>query len=255
MLSKKTIIITGGLGLLGIVFSREIAKNNANLIILDVIENNSLIERLKKETKNKNILFQKCDITNEKEIGACINKVIDIYGKIDALINNAYPKNKNYGRKFEDVSYDDFCENINMHLGGYFLITRMISEQFKKQKSGNIINLASIYGFKAPKFDIYKGTKMTMPVEYAVVKGALINLTRYLSSYLGKYNIRVNSISPGGIFDNQPDLFVEKYKKNVSLGRMAYPEDVAGALLFLLSEQSNYITGHNLVVDGGWTVW
>jgi NAD(P)-dependent dehydrogenase (short-subunit alcohol dehydrogenase family) len=125
----------------------------------------------------------------------------------------------------------------------------------KKQNRGNIINMASIYGFRAPRFDIYEGTEMTMPVEYAAIKGAVTNLTRYLSSYLGPYNIRVNCISPGGIFADQPEIFVEKYRSLVPLGRrMAYQSDLTGIVTFLLSDTSEYITGQNIVVDGGWSV-
>jgi len=124
-----------------------------------------------------------------------------------------------------------------------------------KQNYGNIIFMASIYGFSAPKFEIYEGTEMTMPVEYAVIKGGIINLTKYLASYLGKYNIRVNAISPGGVFNNQPKEFVEKYCKYVKLGnKMANVNDLTGVLIFLVSNASKYITGQNIVADGGWSL-
>jgi NAD(P)-dependent dehydrogenase (short-subunit alcohol dehydrogenase family) len=171
------------------------------------------------------------------------------------LVNNAYPRNADYGKKFESVTYESFCDNVNRHLGGYFLTTQQVSKIMKKQNRGNIINMASIYGFRAPRFDIYEGTEMTMPVEYAAIKGAVTNLTRYLSSYLGPYNIRVNCISPGGIFADQPEIFVEKYRSLVPLGRrMAYQSDLTGIVTFLLSDTSEYITGQNIVVDGGWSV-
>ncbi len=124
-----------------------------------------------------------------------------------------------------------------------------------KQLSGNIINIASIYGFAAPNFEIYEGTDMTVPVEYAAIKGAVINLTRYLASYLARYNIRVNCISPGGVFDKQEESFVRKYSEKVLLDkRMASPDDLVGILVFLLSDKSKYITGQNIVVDGGWSL-
>ncbi len=257
-LENKTIIITGGAGLLGSAFSSICAKNKANLIIADINEDRTiyLVENLKRETENNNILFQRCDITNIREISDLIIKILDKFGKIDALVNNAYPRNNNYGKKkFEEVTYDDFCENINMHLGGYFLISQQVSKIMIEQKFGNIINIASIYGFAAPRFEIYEGTNMTMPVEYAAIKGGIINLTKYLASYLGKYNIRVNCISPGGIFDNQPKSFVEKYSQKVLIEkRMANVDDLAGVLLFLLSDASKYITGQNIVMDGGWSL-
>ncbi len=256
-LANKTVIITGGVGLLGSSFSKICASNGANVVIVDIDtkKGNNFVKQLKQETKNKNIIFQKCNITKLSDIKNIIKFTLKKFKRIDALINNAYPRNKNYGRKFEDVSYEDFCENINLHLGGYFLITKEISKIMVKQNRGNIINIASIYGFKAPRFDIYEGTDMTMPVEYSAIKGALINMTKYLASYLGKYNIRVNSISPGGVFDNQPPKFVKRYSENVVLGkRMANTDDLTGVLIFLLSDASKYITGQNIVVDSGWSL-
>lgn len=197
-LKNKTVIITGGAGLIGSAFSGECARCKANVVVVDIDEKrgNELVEQIKKETENSNIMFQRCDITNTNDILNLIDMTLNKFGKIDALVNNAYPRNKNYGRKFEDVTYEDFCENVNMHLGGYFLITKEISKVMMKQNYGNIINVASIYGFSAPKFEIYEGTNMTMPVEYAAIKGGIINLTKYLASCLGKYNIRVNLYLP-----------------------------------------------------------
>ena len=122
-----------------------------------------------------------------------------------------------------------------------------------KQESGSIINMASIYGVVAPDFSIYDKTNMTMPAGYAAIKGGLLNLTRYIASYFGSQNIRVNSVSPGGIFDNQNTNFVKNYEKKVPLGRLGTPDDIAPSVVFLLSDESNYITGQNLIVDGGWT--
>ena len=258
-LKDKTIIITGGAGLLGSTFSKVCAEYGANVVIADIDEGkaNKLIEQIKKETGNDNkmIIFQKCDITNVNDIQNLIDTALNKFGKIDSLVNTAYPRNKNYGRKFGDVTFEDFCENVNVHLGGYFLITKEISKVMMQQNYGNIINMASIYGFSAPKFEIYEGTDMTMPVEYAVIKGGLINLTKYLASYLGEYNIRVNAISPGGVFNNQPESFVKKYSEKVVLGkRMANTDDIVGVLIFLLSDASKYITGQNIMVDGGFTL-
>lgn len=256
-LQSKTVIITGGAGLIGSAYSEECTKAGANVIIVDVNKEigEKLARNLKEKTGGNDVIFQNCDITNVADIQSLINTTLDKFGKIDALVNNAYPRNMSYGRIYEEVNFKDFCENLNLHLGGYFLITQQISKVMIKQKEGNIINMASIYGFKAPKFEIYDGTNMTMPVEYAAIKGAIINLTRYLASYLGKYNIRVNTISPGGVFDDQPKSFVGKYCSNVVLGaRMANPGDLTGVLLFLLDDASKYITGQNIVVDGGWNL-
>jgi NAD(P)-dependent dehydrogenase (short-subunit alcohol dehydrogenase family) len=120
--------------------------------------------------------------------------------------------------------------------------------------SGSIVNFTSIYGMQAPDFSIYDGLDVTSPVEYSAIKGAILNLTRYLASYLGSDGIRVNAVSPGGVFDGQAEQFVERYEQKVPLSRMARPEDVLGAVVFLLSDASAYVTGHNLVVDGGWSI-
>lgn len=256
-LQGKVCLITGGVGLLGANFSQVVAVEGAAVIVIDINseKGEQTVKKIVQDTGNKEVIFEQCDITNEKEIDQLLVTVIKKFGRIDALVNNAYPRNKNYGKKFEEVSYADFCENVNMHLGGYFLMSKKISEVMKKQKSGIIINMGSIYGFAAPRFDIYDGTKMTMPVEYAAIKGGIINLTRYLASYLGKYDIHVNCISPGGVFDHQPESFMERYCEKVPLGnRMAESEDLTGVLVFLLSEAAKYITGQNIVVDGGWTL-
>ena len=255
-LKNKTVIITGGAGLLGHAFSKACAECGANVVVTDIDERgNELVEQIKKEAKNSNVIFQKCDITNIRGIQDLIDLASKKFKSIDALVNNAYPRNKNYGKKFEDVSFEGFCENVNMHLGGYFLITQQVAKVMMKQNYGNIINMASIYGFSAPRFEIYEKTDMTMPIEYAAIKGAIINLTKYLASYLGRYNIRVNVISPGGVFNNQPESFVKKYSEKVVLGkRMANTDDIVGTLIFLLSDASKYITGQNIVVDGGFTL-
>lgn len=247
-LSNKVCVITGGLGLLGKAFSKALAQNKANVVVADIAQKTE-------KSENPNIIFQNCDITKLQDIEKLISTTLKKFGRIDALVNSAYPKNKSYGRKFEDVSLEDFCRNVNMHLGGYFLVTQEVARVMMKQEQGNIVNMASVYGFRAPRFDSYEGTNLTVPVEYAAIKGGIINLTKYLASYLGKYNIRVNAISPGGVFDGQPDNFVKRYSLKVILGkRMARPDDLTGALLFLLSDASKYITGQNIVVDGGWSL-
>ena len=257
MLKNKTIIITGGSGLIGSAFSIVSAEYGANVVIIDIDKKKSdnLVKQIKEKVENDKIIYLKCDITSLNDIKKSIDIIISKFGEISTLVNNAYPKNKNYGRKFEDVTYEDFCENINLHVGGYFLITQQVSKVMMRQNYGDIINIGSIYGFAAPRFEIYEGTEMTSPIEYAAIKGAIINLTKYLASYLGKYNIRVNCISPGGVYDHQPESFVKKYSQKVLLGnRMANVDDLTGALLFLLSDGSKYITGQNIVVDGGWSL-
>jgi NAD(P)-dependent dehydrogenase (short-subunit alcohol dehydrogenase family) len=254
---EKVVIITGGSGLLGKAFSKACADTGYSVVIADINDDlgKKTASDITESTGNKNIRYQYCDITNSADVKELITYCTEEFGTISALVNNAYPRNKNYGRIFEEVTYEDFCENVCMHMGGYFNISKWVAREMMTQKSGNIINMASIYGFAAPRFDIYDGTTMTMPVEYAAIKGGILNLTKYLASYLGKYNIRVNAISPGGIEDRQTASFIQKYSSNVFLGeRMAQPADIMGVLLFLISDQARYITGQNIIVDGGWTL-
>lgn len=256
MLSNKKIVITGGAGLIGKSFVKAIVNNSGTAIIADIdIENSQKVcTELRKELGTDNIDVIKMDITNKKSIQNCILQINEKFGKIDGLINNAYPRNKNYGKHFFDVEYTDFVENVGLNLGGYFQTSQQFSEYFLKQGFGNIINISSIYGVIAPKFEVYEGTSMTMPPEYAAIKSGLIHLTQYMAKYLSGSNIRVNTLSPGGIFDNQDEGFLEAYRQQCLNKGMLDPEDLQGALVFLLSDSSKYINGQNIIVDDGFTL-
>ena len=255
-LSDKIIVITGGSGLLGSEFCRAVVKNEGQVIIAD--NNKDSADKLAIEL---NSLFgKKCaysiylDITNPSSISGLLKELGKKFGKIDALVNNAYPRNKNYGRKFFDVNFEDFCENLNLHLGGYFLASQYFSNYFIKQGYGNIINISSIFGVIPPRFETYVGTEMTMPVEYAVIKSGIIHLTKYLSKLLKGKNIRVNAISPGGIKHEQSLSFIKNYGNNCLNKGMLDPVDVSGTLVFLLSDDSLNINGQNIIVDDGFTL-
>ena len=194
------------------------------------------------------------DITNKDSVSALIATISEKYGRIDALVNSAYPRNKNYGKHFFDVTYDDFCENVGLNLGGYFLTSQQFAKFFYEQGYGNIINLASIYGVVAPRFEIYNDTPMTTPVEYAAIKSGLIHLTKYMAKYFKGKHIRVNTISLGGIEDRQPEPFLKAYKDFCLNKGMLDAKDVCGTVLFLLSDLSEYVNGQNIVVDDGFTL-
>lgn len=261
-LAGKVCIITGGAGLIGRGYARVCAAEGACVVVADNDKRRGekAAQEIQSESGNQEVVFRLCDIADESSVARLCKVVVKDFKRIDALVNNAFPRGTHWGKKFEKVSYADFCESINLHLGGYFVMTRAVSAVMQKQKSGVIVNIGSIYGFAAPKFEVYEGAKykglpMTSPVEYAAIKGGVVNLTRYLASYLGRDNIRVNTLSPGGVFDNQPQSFVEKYERRVVLGkRMARVDDLTGALVFLLSDASRYMTGQNLVIDGGWSL-
>lgn len=255
LLKDKVVIVTGGAGLLGRAFCNGIMAHGGIAIIADknVTAAQQIADSLY-DTYPGQLVVVDIDITNKASILEAIKVSLQYSNVIHAVVNNAYPHNANYGKRMEDVTYDDFCENVGMHLGGYFLVAQQFASFFTSQGHGNIINMSSIYGVIAPRFDIYKGTSMTMAVEYAAIKAGVVHLTRYFARYLGGTGIRVNAISPGGIFDHQNELFLENYNAYCTSKGMLDKNDVTGTLLFLLSDLSEFITGQNIVVDDGFTL-
>ena len=253
MLNNKVIVITGGAGLLGSCFCSAIAEQGGTAIIadLDIAAATAVAEKIRANGGEAEAVV--LNITDTASVDNLIVSLIERYGRIDAVVNNAYPRNKNWGRKLEDVTYTDFCENVNMHLGGYFLVAQRFAQCFRAHKRGHIVNIASIYGVMAPRFEVYADTNMTMAVEYAAIKSAVIHLSRYFAQYFKADGVRCNSISPGGIFDHQPDGFIEKYKSHCGVKGMLDPQDLIGTLVFLLSDASQYINGQNIVVDDGFS--
>ena len=256
MLKNKVVVITGGAGLIGKEFVKAVIENSGVAIIADINEELGLKvkEDLSKELNDTSIDFVKLDITSKSSLNECIQYLEKKYERIDALVNNAYPRNKNYGRHFFDVEYEDFIQNLGLNLGGYFTASQQFAHYFKKQGYGNIINISSIYGVVAPKFEIYDNTPMTMPVEYAAIKSGLIHLTKYMAKYFKGMNIKVNALSPGGIFDHQPEAFLEKYKEKCLNKGMLDKSDLKGTLVYLLSDMSMYVNGQNIVVDDGFSL-
>jgi NAD(P)-dependent dehydrogenase (short-subunit alcohol dehydrogenase family) len=256
MLKDKVIIITGGAGLLGKEFVKSVLQQNGTAVIADILHDKA--QQVKAELgMNFNpdkIKTAVLDITSEKSIKDMIYQASKDYGRIDGLVNNAYPRTASYGQKLEKVTYTDFCDNVNQHLGGYFLMMKEFAAYFSIQKSGSVINMSSIYGVMAPRFEVYKGTEMTMPVEYAAIKSAIIRLTEYFAKYYAGTNVRFNCISPGGILNNQDNEFVKKYSEYSLNKGMLDPKDICGTLIFLLSDMSQYINGQNIIVDDGFSL-
>lgn len=256
MLKDKVVVITGGAGLIGKEFVKAVIENDGIAIIADINEEFGIKvkDNLSKELNTKNIDFVKLDITSKYSLTECIEYLDNKYKRIDALVNNAYPRNKNYGRHFFDVDYSDFVENLGLNLGGYFTASQQFTQYFKNQGYGNIVNISSIYGVVAPRFEVYDDTAMTMPVEYAAIKSGLIHLTKYMAKYFKGMNIKVNALSPGGIFDHQPEAFLDKYKEKCLNKGMLDNSDLKGTLVYLLSDMSKYVNGQNIVVDDGFSL-
>ena len=244
ILDKKVIIVTGGSGLIGDKLVSKIKSQKGIVINAD----------LNAKTDLKDGEFQ-CDITDPKSIDKLIEAVYDFYGRIDGLVNNAYPRTSDWGTKFEDVTFQSWQKNVDMQMNSVFYICQKTLAIMQRQKSGSIVNITSIYGVVGNDFTIYEEFGGTSPAAYSAIKGGIINFTRYLASYYGKYDIRVNCVSPGGIIDevNQHPSFIKRYSEKSPLKRLGTPEEIAPSVCFLLSDDASFITGHNLIVDGGWT--
>ncbi len=255
MLADKVVIVTGGAGLLGSAIAGAIVAQGGIAIIADIaLERASGAAEEIGDTYPGQVWPMKLDITDPSSVTQLITRASSQFGRIDGLVNNAYPRNAMYGAPVEDVTYKDFCENVNSHLGGYFLVTQRFAEYCRNCGGGSIVSIGSVYGEIAPRFELYAGTSMTMPVEYAAIKAGVIQLTRYFAKYYRKYGVRVNCVSPGGVADNQPATFQERYRDSSGTKGMLSPEDVTGALVFMLSDTSRYVTGQNLVVDDGFSL-
>ena len=256
MLKDKVIIVTGGAGRIGSAFIKAIVAQNGTGVIAEtnVAKADALKEEILKTNAKAKIEVLNIDICSKNSVEGAIEILRDKYGRIDALVNNAYPISKNFGKNFFEIDMQDFNDFVSLHLGGYFNISQIFVKYFLEQGYGNIINICSIYGVVAPKFEIYNNTTMTMPVEYAAIKSGLIHLTKYMAKYFKGMNIKVNALSPGGIFDNQPEPFLEKYKDQCLNKGMLNNSDLKGTLVYLLSDMSRYVNGQNIVVDDGFSL-
>ncbi|MBI9071304.1 MAG: SDR family oxidoreductase [Melioribacteraceae bacterium] len=262
-LNNKTAIVTGSAGLIGKYHCEALIEAGANVIAVDL--NKEKCDDVVKEL-GRNIYSYKVNITDKNSVEGLKDFTVNNFGGIDILVNNAAindmvedPKSSIENSKFENYSLEDWQRSINVNLTGVFLCSQIIGKEMLKKSSGSIINIASTYGLVAPDQSLYTSCNgeqlFYKPPAYSVTKAGVLSLTRYLSSYWGKAGIRVNSLSPGGVENGQDENFINKYSIKTPLGRMAKPYEYKGALIFLASDASSYMTGANLIVDGGWTAW
>lgn len=253
ILKDKKILVAGAAGLLGTELVKELIQQGAKVVAADInIER--LQERFSEGYSNvnrSNLELKQIDLSNK-------DLVVSLFDSIDGLtgaVNCSYPRNKNYGKHFYNVAIEDFNENISLNLGSSFLFMQQCADHFNKNKTPfSLVNISSVYGVIAPKFEIYEHTPMTMPVEYAAIKSGLIHLSKYVTKYVANSNFRVNVVSPGGIFDNQPSNFLKAYKDETFGKGMLDVKDVLGTIVFLLSSMSDLVNGQNIVVDDGFSV-
>jgi NAD(P)-dependent dehydrogenase (short-subunit alcohol dehydrogenase family) len=267
-LSGRVAIVTGGAGLLGYHHGAILAAAGAHVVLLDL----AAADPAKRAAQLTDAYGRECigldaDITNETSLVEVRSQIIRRFGRIDILINNAANNPKvedgdgQTWSRLENFPVDVWEADIRVGLTGAFLCSRVFGSEMVTRKSGVIINVASDLGVIAPDQRLYRvdglpeDKQPVKPVTYSIVKSGLIGLTRYLATYWSDANIRVNAISPGGVLNGQPEVFLSRLEKLIPMGRMANRDEYQGAILFLCSDASSYMTGANLVIDGGRTCW
>ncbi len=250
-LKGKVVIVTGGYSHLGKSITESLIFHNAIVYVLGR-DKAKFEETL---TSDSNLHFVTCDIESSNIIEESLKEVLAKEGRIDCIINNAF-----YCKSHspEEILNEDFTYCLDGTLSSVFRLTKALIPLFKKQQKGKIINVSSMYGIVAPQFEVYNEyPEYLNPAHYGAAKAGVIQLTKYYASFLGKYNINVNCVTPGP-FPNfkiqEKKGFVEELKKRTCLDRIGSPEDLAGTFVFLVSDASNFITGQNIIVDGGWTI-
>ena len=264
-LRNKVAVVTGGCGMLGEKFCEGLAAQGANIAIVDID-----YKKAKKLSKKINLAYDTksipilCDLTIKKSVDQMVKKVLLEFGEINILVNNAASKTnslKFFFKDYENYDLKTWKNIMSANLESMFLTTQTICAQMVKQKKGgSVIQVSSIYGMIAPDQRIYKGSsylggKINTPAVYSVSKAGVIGLSRHLSTYYASKKIKVNTISPGGIESGQNKKFIQNYSKRVPMNRMGKAHELVGALIFLSSDASSYITGQNLIVDGGLSTW
>lgn len=262
-LKDKTCIVTGALGLIGKEHCRALAEAGANVVAADI--NGKACEEFA-QTLGENHTGIEINVTDKQNLEAARDIILGRYGSIDVLVNNAAindmfenPQAAAEQSKFENYPLEKWQKSVDVNLTGVFLCSQVFGSVMAKQEKGSIINVASTYGITAPDQSLYINEQgeqnFYKPPAYSATKGGVIMFSRFLAAYWGNKGVRVNTLSPGGVENNQDEFFVKNYSKRTPLGRMAKPTDYKGAVVFLASDDSLYMTGANLVVDGGWTCW
>ena len=265
-MSGKNVIVTGGAGLLGKQFSLALAQVGANVLLADLAAEAAQVNAAGLQTQGLSAISTGVDVTNPESTSAMVQTALDAFGSVDVLINSAAldPKfdPENAGSQganaFETYALDSWQQALDVNLTGTFLATRAAVQPMLRQGHGVVVNICSTYGLVGPDQRLYErpdGNRSFKPVYYSVTKAGILGFTRYLAAYYAGKNIRVNALTPGGVYNGHDEVFTSQYSARTILGRMANLDEMSAAMLFLCSDASSYMTGSNLVVDGGWTVW
>jgi len=264
-LKGKTALVTGGAGLLGKEFSLTLAQAGAVVFAADL--NGAAAAAVADELKAPGLDIRgiQLDVTDPASVSVVVEEIVTRTGRIDVLVNSAAldPKfdpehAQDSSNAFETYPLQSWQDALNVNLTGPFLISQAVVQQMIKQRKGSIINICSTYGLGGPDQRIYDKPgkpKVYKPVYYTVTKAGILGFTKYLATYYAGSEIRVNALTPGGVFNNHDDEFVRNYSARTVIGRMAHKDEMNGALLLLASDASSYMTGGNVIVDGGWTAW
>jgi NAD(P)-dependent dehydrogenase (short-subunit alcohol dehydrogenase family) len=258
-LDDRVAIITGGTGLLGLQHAAALAAQGARVIISDRDQGRCDAEARKLKDGGLDVVGRACDVSNPAAWKSLLDFAMSSYGRVDVLVNNAAftsdSRSAGYGKPFEEYALEDWQQIMDVNLTGTFLGCQTIGPHMVGRGSGSIINVSSMYGIVSPHHDIYEGTGVSQPVAYSVSKAGVLGITRYLATLWARDGVRVNTITPGGVFNKQHPLFLERYNALSPIGRMAHPHEMSGAIVFLASDAASYCTGQNLIVDGGWSAW
>ena len=258
-LTNQTIVVSGGSGQIGLEVVQQLLYHGSSVVV--GVRNVARFEDLAKNLDLPNAAAQvtayALNIANADSIRRFVSEVEKNHGRIHGFVSCAWPRRHVSIPRFGDVEPEMVYKELIEHAGGYFLCCQEVANHMRNNGGGSIVNLGSIYGSVAPDFSIYEGTEMTSPGTYAMIKGGVHAITRYMASYLSSCGIRVNCVSPGGVRNDelQHPTFQKAYARKTMLGRMAEPGDISGPVIFLLSNAARYITGAILYVDGGLTAW
>lgn len=258
-LTGRVALITGGAGLLGPQMATALLEKGAKVILADLS-----LEKCQAEIEKINVAADRLegislDVASSQSWESALGQIVSSHGKIDILINGAASTNQsktaNFEAGFENFPVEDWDRIMDINLKGVFLGCQIIGKHMLQNGRGNIINIASLYGVVSPNHRIYPGTGIFQPVAYSVSKHAVIALTKYLATLWADKKIRVNALTPGGVWNGHEGLFYERYKQLNPSGDMADKSDMNGGVVFLASDASQHVIGHNLIIDGGYSVW